>query len=400
MDLRLGFLVKDLPKYFNNFAFRTNLPASAEIGAEFEVEGSRLPDPALFKYHWFVENDGSLRGRYWQECAEYVLKNPVSVAYFKSKSFPYLTKIMRRNKAKPKFSGRCSTHIHVNVQNMYIYQVIVFALLYYIFEDIALRLAGQERSGNLFCIGANNSDVFSEAIKQAMESNINELVNDGAKYAAVNFNSIPKYGSLEFRALRGTFNQNEVYNWIDFLFALKNHAASMAPEDAGNVLDALSLARPHVYLRNILREHPNLYDKLRRDCGGVDSMDRTIYNCARNVQSVIYDVNWSRIVSLAPANNPFIVLREHRRTDQITEDEYFTMFKWLNRRGLELFETAHLNDEQLLPKRAVKKNKKTAAYTLTEERIQNATRQMRQSLRDRPMPLNFTRATVFDDIDF
>jgi hypothetical protein len=294
MDLTLGLRIKDYPRLLPKvYGFSTNIAKDAMIGAEFEIEGNNLP--RQFNYYWQATDDGSLRGPH----AEFVLTRPITVERFKERAFPYLTKQCKKNKAKFNISGRCSTHIHINVQNMYAYQVFAFAGLYYLFEPAALFLAGEERSGNLFCVGANNSAyipmMMTNAVMNVDKHCIHNVFGSEYKYSAVNFCSVRKYGSLEFRAMRGTLDPDDVYPWIDFLVALRNYAANMTPQDMPMLLQNLSQQGPTEFLGEIIgKDTP--YRKIVAMAGSKEDLDNLIYESIGYNQAVFFEPEWDKLL--------------------------------------------------------------------------------------------------------
>lgn len=308
MDYTLGLRVKDLPTFLPSyFGFKTNHPKDALLGMEFEIEGDRLPNNEDLRYHWNVEHDGSLRGN----SAEYVLKKPISVAYFKEKAFPYLTKMVTRKKSSLKISGRCSTHVHVNVQELYLYQVIAMAALYHTFEPAAMALVKTGRSGNLFCVGANNTEfIVEELLRCALSDTVNMVASD-RKYAAVNLTSIQKFGSLEFRALQGTLSSDEVYTWVHYLIRLRKYCLALTLEDFGNIMHQMSADRPSEFLGKILGKKSKAY---RRILSAVDNdtqqLSYRIYEGLNSMQRVFYEPPWDTLP-----------LRE----DGMTDKDYFSI---------------------------------------------------------------------------
>ena len=290
MDVLFGLKVGQLPAYVapNKLGFSKSKAAEREVGAEFEIEGSNLPGHDTLRYYWNVTGDGSLRG----PSAEYVLKQPLSFEQFKERAFPYLTKNIRKCKAKTKMSGRCSTHIHINVHDLYLYQVWAFVALYYCYEDVAMQIAGQERAGNLFCVGASNSS-FIEKVMVDKTVIANTTMN--TKYAAVNMSSVGKFGSLEFRALRGTISHEVVYAWIDFLLKIKEYVKGLSPEQVAAIPDRISMNTPRGFLDNMLGKG-EASDYLREHLAIDFDISTLTYEGTRRIQRVFYEIPWHVLV--------------------------------------------------------------------------------------------------------
>lgn len=189
-----------------------------DVGVEIEVEGSNLPRTGE---HWIVTQDGSLRG----ESCEYVLSQPLSLPETKE-ALAYLAHRYEETGAEIADSPRCGVHIHVNCQELTIIQLYNFMTLYLILEDLLVRWCGEEREGNLFCLRAKDAEYLLFVLEQALEDKQfrRRFSSDELRYASMNVNALPRYGSLEFRAMRGTQDMSLIYNWAETLVRLREKA--------------------------------------------------------------------------------------------------------------------------------------------------------------------------------
>ena len=111
-----------------------------EVGIEVEVEGQNLGFVERSNT-WNVVGDGSLRG----ESAEYILRQPVHRKDI-HEALAELQELIRH--ATIRTSDRAGVHVHINCQQLTFMQVINFASLYLIFEDILIKFCGEAREGN------------------------------------------------------------------------------------------------------------------------------------------------------------------------------------------------------------------------------------------------------------
>jgi hypothetical protein len=204
-----------------------------EVGIEIEMEGTALgfgPEAAPV---WSLKGDGSLRG----ESVEYVLRSPVPRSMV-AKSLELLQSSLKKARLSP--SDRCGVHVHVNVQQLTISQLVSFITLYTIFEEVLVKFCGPLREGNYFCLRAKDAeyiiDKFAEYIEQG---DISGVGRDSFRYAALNLSSIPKFGSLEFRSMRTEKDFRIINTWVEMLLRIKDFAIRF--KHPSEIISAVSL---------------------------------------------------------------------------------------------------------------------------------------------------------------
>jgi hypothetical protein len=128
-------------------------------------------------------------------------------------------------------SVRTSTHVHVNYSDRNdtarTMQSMIAAFL--LIERSMCVTAGAHREHNTFCVPtylmspANERlyyDLVSTDNEGRMVANLQTLGNDNNRYASMNFASMFRHGSIEYRQL-GTVNQEQLILWINLLLSLK-----------------------------------------------------------------------------------------------------------------------------------------------------------------------------------
>lgn len=197
-----------------------------EVGVELEAEGSLQTNPLGY---WTIVPDGSLRNG----GLEFVLKKPIS--------FDQLGKALDEfvnGTANCKFdltSPRTSCHVHFNAQTYTFKQIYAIIGVYWMFEDILLQHCGPSRTSNLFCLPASAAqkqvnDVVDSVRKTLTSWNQRFLLAfspDAYKYAALNLSCLMKYGSLEFRGMRGIYTKKEISDWVGMLRYMIQKAADL-----------------------------------------------------------------------------------------------------------------------------------------------------------------------------
>ena len=275
-------------------------PQDGEVGIEIETEGSFCPE--INVNGWKTEDDGSLRG---YENAEYVLKKPVYRDAVRG-ALLKLSKMWKHHGAI--FSPDCprtGVHVHINCQEMSFTQLVNFYCLYIILEDLLIKYCGPLREGNLFCLRTRDAEYTIKRLLDVINSGDWKLLTlEDIRYSSANLCALPKYGSLEFRALRGTTDVNEIQTWILILLKLKD--ASLKFEKARNIISTFSQEGGGAFLYNILGEYSELVECY--------NMDKLIRSGVRRIQQVAHTfvkepVNKREIAhkALKGLNNPIFL---------------------------------------------------------------------------------------------
>lgn len=203
-------------KVLKVFNLRGNVPG--EVGIEVEVEGENLPvGPAPY---WFDDSDGSLRG----ESREYVLLKPLNRDIL-VKALEVLDASLNRKGTVVYDSPRTSVHVHINVRDMDIVKMFNFVFLYYLVEDMFVKWCGPLRESNSFCLRLSDADGHLDILKSALEANNFDMLRDDIlRYSSLNLCALGKYGSLEFRSLKGAVDGATILEWVDMILNLKEVA--------------------------------------------------------------------------------------------------------------------------------------------------------------------------------
>jgi putative amidoligase enzyme len=188
-----------------------------EVGIEIECEGANLVR-RLPKF-WVVKEDGSLRG----ESCEYVLNGPVKREQV-DEALDLLAKTLKDAGSVVNDSYRTSVHVHINQTDLKFRQIFAEICLYLIVEDLLMEFCGEDRIGNLFCLRVKDAEHLLDSLRNGITSGNYNSFNDMQtfKYGAVNIAAAGKYGSLEYRSLRGTTNPELIKTWVQVLLDIKD----------------------------------------------------------------------------------------------------------------------------------------------------------------------------------
>lgn len=258
---------------------------TGEIGIEVEVEGSNLP-PQL-RYYWERISDGSLRG----ESCEYIFKKAFQRKTV-GKALAYLEKKLSQDSTRVFPSPRTSVHVHVNVQDLSMTQVHNFILLYLLYETFLIKLCGEERAGNFFCLQNKDAEFISSFLAE-MEPRARvaraSYHTDELRYAALNINALSRFGSLEFRGMEGTIEAERISSWVSILLKLKD--ASRSFTNPSEMFNQLSLTGAHPFTEQIFQDD---FNKVFTEDNPL-TMSKLHENIWR-LQEIAYLVDWKAVM--------------------------------------------------------------------------------------------------------
>lgn len=258
-----------------------NLPkkvkTDGDVGIEIEVEGTNLP---VCEHFWRNEEDGSLRGG---ETREYVLERPMSLKDAR-RALDYLDEQYKSCESVVDDSVRAGVHVHINVQKLNIIELYNFMTLYLILEDVLVKFCGEYREGNLFCLRASDADfLLSELKTSAVSHEFFNLVSDQLRYASMNVKALGTYGSLEFRAMRGTRDLDLIYKWAEVLLSFRELAKTY--DNPEKIIEGFSEGAARGFIKHALGQDAELFM--------FDGYERMLCDGVRNAQDIAYCVDWA-----------------------------------------------------------------------------------------------------------
>lgn len=264
-----------------------------EWGVEIEVEGENLPNKFPGR-EWRVEHDGSLKAA---EAYEYVTK-PLSIEGVR-KALDVLEKAYKECSSDVHESVRAGVHVHMNVQTYSAKELFTFTTVYFIVEELLVKWCGENREGNLFCLRSSDAEYILFALQEAIEhKSWRHIKTDNLRYCSLNFQSLFKYGSLEFRSMRSTPDLDIIYEWVKILEELRDNAKLFAsPLD---VMMSFSGDGEAQFLRRLFPTKHHLFT--------YPGYETIIRRACRRVQMLAFTIDWDTIDR--PSNNPFLVQQE------------------------------------------------------------------------------------------
>jgi len=261
-------LVKPLP--LNNYVHDyvpMNWPHVIEVpelyGIEIELEGKggiTHPPPSVMA-KWDIHQDNSLRKlNPGDEAIEYVTKIPEArEPTFQSVKF--MMDWLNNPKLKVYDSYRTSIHVHVNCMADTLMTVCNFITLCIIFDELLVSQNGDHRIGNNFCLRSKDAEGQIIDLVKSMEMNGTVFgVGQNNRYSSINYASLNKFGTVEFRSLECTTDLLRIIHWIRTIDFIKQKAKTF--ENPQDVIRKFSQMSAQEFLFSILETCAPKYHKV------------------------------------------------------------------------------------------------------------------------------------------
>lgn len=294
---------KAKPTHFNvGIMMGKKTITNGEVGIEVEVEGRKLPKGDGMGSNrvvgpWMYVHDGSLRGA---DNAEYVLKAPLMFREVDG-AVDDLWKVFKKMGSTLDESNRTSVHIHLNVQGFFLNRLTSFMSIYYTFEEILTQWCGEHRVGNLFCMRAKDAPAIITQVRRFIRTDMGSQLRDHHHYAGLNTHAISKFGSLEFRALRGVTDPEGIKQWVKILKRLYDVSADFP--DPRTLCNIFSGEGPLTFFETILGDMaPVVRGVVKMD----DEAIRTsLYDGIRLAQDLCFSRDWAGFTGMSLKPDPF-----------------------------------------------------------------------------------------------
>jgi hypothetical protein len=146
-----------------------------------------------------------------------------------------------------------------------------------------MKHCGENREGNLFCLRARDAEfVLFRLLRSLKERNLKYLKDDMIRYSSLNYCSLFKYGSLEFRGMRGTGDLDAIYEWVEIIDELRT--SSLKFDTPVDVVSTMSGDGEIAFLNRILPTKGHLFK--------FDGIEHSIQEATRRIQMIAFGVNW------------------------------------------------------------------------------------------------------------
>lgn len=172
-------------------------------GLECEIE-SVLSKKNMMGFH--ATNDGSLRNEGIEFISEPLPRDILMDSFKKLHA-----KIEYYNKSEA-FSPRTSTHVHINCRMLTDTQVKTLMLLYALYEEFFFAMVDESRRGNIHCVPLTET-----VLTNYYGYDLNYICQRWHKYTALNLLPLQKLGTVEFRHMQGTNDEQLMSEWLAVL---------------------------------------------------------------------------------------------------------------------------------------------------------------------------------------
>lgn len=236
------------------------LPATL-IGMEYEYEGVENPGIVTGSTNplasfWSQHREDSLK----DHGAEFVFREPL----FGRDAYTAIEFLMdAAQEAKWKCSLRCGIHVHIDVRDLEVMQLIGMTMAYTIVEPVLYQWIGDNRENGIFCVPFYKADHALLAACNIVHSALSDIQMGGhssiqaaeefERYAGYNLQALAKFGSVEFRHMRTTHDKGRVFDWINMIMALKAVSYKL-PESDGAVVKMAEAMRSSAFLEYVFGE--------------------------------------------------------------------------------------------------------------------------------------------------
>lgn len=192
------------------------------IGIEIEVESfDRYTWPRCI--YWSVKDDNSLRDNGAELVSVPIAGKNIDYALYELDT-------AMKNTQRPRWSHRCSVHVHINVRNWTVEQYQNLVGTYVIFEDLFFSLVPPERKAGSYAYPMR--DISPE---NAMPG------DEVGKYCALNIgSSTGDYGTVEFRHSAGTADPRQLRRWIQLIVKLHAYVRKTPIEELRRTIYSLN----------------------------------------------------------------------------------------------------------------------------------------------------------------
>lgn len=253
------------------------------IGLELEYEG--ILNPIKSSPFWTTVLDNSLRRINDIEPIELRFILPLCGEDLTT-ALSQLERGLLKTKLVP-LSERTSTHVHIDVRDLKLHQLLKFIIIYTVFETTLFKFCEPHRRNNIFCLPFSKAEanLFDRLSTTTLThgGHLQELARERYRYSALNLDALRKFGSLEFRHLEGTFNINKIKTWINLILSIKRDALSKTSVNIKDIPKHYSAVGFKECAEQVFKEHFNILN--------TPDLQMDIIEGIRLAQDIIYREN-------------------------------------------------------------------------------------------------------------
>lgn len=255
-------------------------------GVEVELEGKNFViPPDDVKAYWSQHKDGSLRIKSPGDHAiEYVTSAPFPMPML-TKAITALFSYLNSPGVKVYESYRTSIHVHVNFGKESFRTIYNFITLSLLLDELLVSQNGEHRVGNIFCLRARDALGQVQGLINSIENGDNFFgISPTERYSSINFASLLKFGSIEFRSMECMTHEGRLIHWIGTLAEIKK--ASKRFTNPVEIIQQFSMLGPKNFLSSVLGPFAAKYSD-------VDNMQDMLFSGMRIAQDFAFCSQWN-----------------------------------------------------------------------------------------------------------
>jgi len=222
------------------------------FGIEVELEGKNISSPSdAIRNFWGIHADGSLRKLHpGDEALEYVSRMPFNLEQTR-KSIKLLFEYLTSPGVEVYDSYRTSIHVHVNYARESFRTIYNAMVLSIILDELLVSQNGEHRVGNNFCLRSRDAMGQVVGLIKSIQSGHNFLaVQPNERYSSINFASLMKFGSIEYRSLECTTHEGRLIHWIGTLQQIKEKSRGF--KNPSEIVQQFSMLDSYDFLHSVL----------------------------------------------------------------------------------------------------------------------------------------------------
>jgi len=291
----------------HNFS-KSGIVLGPKFGVEIELEGTGdflnlythtqvVEEYAYFSDIFGLKSDNSLKCPNSNNFAYELYAKSAFTKEVYEKVIPILYKVVEDKKYNTSITSsvRSATHIHINMSDFTIMQLLTFTTMFHILENVIVENCGKGRNGNTFSDTLSNCYNISNRIISFLSgkpSTFKNVFNDDIRYAALNLAALHQFGTVEFRPLRTPADNGQIIlDFIDIFFMMRKVVEDKTLKSPVDVIRIYKTVGYQGFLDTIFGSSP-LKDKYFLS---VPYYDVLMYDGFRNVSHYVgaSQIKWS-----------------------------------------------------------------------------------------------------------
>lgn len=183
-------------------------------------------------------------------------------------------------------SIRTSIHTHVNAICLTLNEIYAVLATFWLLEDYLVDMNGPDRKGNLHCLRLADADNLRDRVlEEIKQQKFFQTWRNEDRYAAQNLHSLSKFGTIEYRFIRGLHETDLIKQWAENLHKMVYEASRLGT--VKNVLDMLETRNISAFIDNFFfHDFANIVKKTAFESASVDNNYHFIYEINKSLENV------------------------------------------------------------------------------------------------------------------